>query len=267
MVLDGSGFRGSVPEPGRLLRVKTTLPPSLGPNHYLMKSILTTALGSALVASQLMAADPVELKDQKDKASYSIGVDIGTKLKAQGLELNADALSAGFKDAFSGGKVQLTEDQVRETLMAFSRDMQAKQMEKAKAVGDANKKEGAAFLAENKKKEGVKVTPKGVQYKVITAGKGKTPKATDTVKTHYRGTLINGTEFDSSYKRGEPAEFEVGGVIPGWTEALQMMPVGSKWQLFIPSELAYGEQQVSAEITPHSTLIFDIELLEIVEAK
>jgi FKBP-type peptidyl-prolyl cis-trans isomerase len=224
------------------------------------------------VAITLPAADPAPaLKDQKDKVSYSIGMDIGRNIKRQNLELNVDALSAGIRDAIGGGTTALTDDEAREVMNAYRNEMQAKQQSMAKEQGDKNKKEGETFLAENQKKEGVKThtvkLPSGtnavLQYKVLTAGTGPKPSTNDTVITHYRGTLIDGTEFDSSYKRGEPATFPVTGVIKGWTEALLMMPVGSKWQLFIPSELAYGERGAGRQIGPNSTLIFDIELVGI----
>jgi FKBP-type peptidyl-prolyl cis-trans isomerase FklB len=224
------------------------------------------------VAISLPAADPAPaLKDQKDKVSYSIGMDIGRNIKRQNLELNVDALSAGIRDAISGGKTALTDEEAREVMNAYRTEMQSKQQSMAKEQGEKNKKEGETFLAENQKKEGVKThtvkLPGGtnavLQYKVLTAGTGPKPSTNDTVITHYRGTLIDGTEFDSSYKRGEPATFPVTGVIKGWTEALLLMPVGSKWQLFIPSDLAYGERGAGRQIGPNATLIFDIELVGI----
>jgi FKBP-type peptidyl-prolyl cis-trans isomerase FklB len=166
-------------------------------------------------------------------------------------------LAAGIKDALAG-KPQLTPDQIKEVMSAFEKDMEQKQ----KQVGDKNKAEGAKFLEENKKKEGVKTTASGLQYKALKDGNGAQPKASDTVTVNYRGTLINGTEFDSSYKRGQPATFPVNGVIKGWTEALQLMKVGSKYQLFIPSDLAYGERSVSPDLAANSTLIFEVELLD-----
>jgi len=192
-----------------------------------------------------------------------MGVATGMQMKRQSIDVDADMFAKGLKDAVSGGTLMMTEPQVQETLMKFQQDMAAKQAEKAKLQAEANKKEGEAFLAENKKKEGVKTLPSGLQYKVITEGKGKMPKETDTVTTHYRGTLIDGTEFDSSHKRGQPATFPVKGVIKGWTEALQLMKEGSKWQLFIPSELAYGERGAGQTIGPNATLIFDVELISI----
>lgn len=226
------------------------------------------AAATAFLATGLMAAEPTTaLKDQKDKISYSIGVNIGSSVKAQtqqqGLQLSPDMVAAGLKDALSGGKTLLTEQEVKDTLMALQRDMMSKQSE----VGDKNKKDGEAFLAENKKKAGVKTLPSGLQYQVIKEGKGQKPKATDTVKANYKGTLIDGTEFDSSEKHGEPATFPLGNVIPGWTEALQLMPVGSKWRLFIPSDLAYGERGAGSLIGPNSTLVFDVELLGVEPTK
>src|SRR5437762_3937084 len=197
------------------------------------------------------------LKDQKDKVSYSIGLNIGNNLTRQNVEINPDALTAGIKDGIAG-KPQLTQDQVKEVMTTFEKDMQAKQ----KAAGEKNAAEGTKFLEENKKKEGVKTTASGLQYKLIKEGTGAQPKATDTVTVNYRGTLINGTEFDSSYKRGEPATFPVNGVIKGWTEALQLMKAGSKYQLFIPPNLAYGERAVSPDLSANSTLIFEVELLD-----
>jgi FKBP-type peptidyl-prolyl cis-trans isomerase len=171
----------------------------------------------------------------------------------------------GLKDALSGGKTLLTDEEARQAMMAFQTEMRAKQQEKRKAEGEKSKKEGEAFLAENKKKEGVKVTPSGLQYKVVTTGSGPKPTTNDSVIAHYRGTLIDGTEFDSSYKRGEPTTFAVTGVIKGWTEALLMMNVGSKWQLFIPSDIAYGDFGRPPTIPAGATLLFDIELIAIKE--
>src|SRR5947208_12356832 len=198
------------------------------------------------------------LKDQKDKVSYSIGLNIGSNLARQNVEINTDALTAGVKDAIAG-KPQLTQDQVKEVMTTFEKDMQAKQ----KAAGEKNAAEGTKFLEENKKKEGVKTTASGLQYKVIKEGTGAQPKATDTVTVTYRGTLINDKEFDSSYNRGQPATFPVNGVIKGWTEALQLMKQGSKYQLFIPSNLAYGERAMGPDIGANSTLIFEVELQEV----
>jgi len=223
---------------------------------------LAIALVMAGFTAGLMAADSSPLKDEKDKISYGYGMEIGKNLKRQGIEINPDLLAQGLKAQLNGDKTLMTEDEVRQTMMAFQQKMQASRMEKSKKEGDENKAKGEAFLAENKKKEGVQTTASGLQYKIITKGTGPIPKSDDTVKTHYRGTLIDGTEFDSSYKRGEPATFGVTQVIKGWTEALLMMPVGSKWQLFIPGDIAYGPGGRPG-IPPNATLLFDIELISI----
>ncbi|MEY2545528.1 MAG: FKBP-type peptidyl-prolyl cis-trans isomerase FklB [Verrucomicrobiota bacterium] len=199
-----------------------------------------------------------QLKDLKDKVSYSIGLNIGFNFKKQNVDLNADALMAGVKDAMAN-KPLLNENEVRETMTAFSKQMADKQKE----AGEKNKAEGEKYLADNKNKPGVKTTASGLQYKVLKDGSGASPAATDTVTVNYRGTLIDGTEFDSSYKRGEPATFPVGGVIKGWTEALQMMKKGAKYQLFIPSGLAYGERAMPPDIGANSTLVFEVELVDI----
>ena len=230
-----------------------------------MKLRWMVVLGIVLFASYVYGGENIELKDQKDKVSYGIGINIGKNLKRQSVEVNPDILLQGIKDALSGGKTLMTDQEVNETMMNFQKDMMAKQQARTKELGEKNKKDGDAFLAENKKKEGVITLPSGLQYKVIKEGDGKIPTANDTVTVNYRGTLIDGTEFDSSYKRGQPATFPVKGVIPGFSEALQLMKVGSKWQLFIPSNLAYGERGAGNEIGPNATLIFELELLSIKE--
>jgi FKBP-type peptidyl-prolyl cis-trans isomerase FklB len=206
---------------------------------------------------------PLALTTQKEKFSYALGMNLGGSLKKQSVAVDPNILARGLKDALAGGKTALTEDQARATLMEVQTEMRKKQQEETQAAGEASKKEGAAFLAANKSKDGVVTLPSGLQYKILTQGTGPKPTASDSVVCNYRGTLINGTEFDSSYKRGEPASFPVNGVIKGWTEALQLMPVGSKWQLFIPSDLAYGERSPAPEIGPDSTLTFEVELLSI----
>ncbi len=216
-----------------------------------------------LLASSSFAQQTTQLKDEKDKVSYSIGLDIGSTFKKQSMDINLDALNAGLKDAVSGNKPLLTEEQVKETMTAYSKTMMEKQAAVNKEAAAKNGAEGEKFLAENKSKEGVKTTQSGLQYKVVKEGNGPTPKESDTVVTHYRGTLINGKEFDSSIARNEPATFPVNRVIKGWTEALQLMKVGSKYQLFIPASLAYGERGAGQDIGPNQTLIFDVELLEI----
>jgi FKBP-type peptidyl-prolyl cis-trans isomerase FklB len=228
-----------------------------------MRSGLIGILSLFLLATPVLAAENGPLKTQKDKVSYTIGINVANNIKQMPMEIDLDIFYKGFKDAFSGGKLLLSEEEIRTVLTALQKEMTDKQTEIMKSQGEKNKKEGEAFLAENKKKEGVKTLASGLQYKIIKEGNGKSPKATDKVSTHYQGTLIDGTEFDSSYKRGEPATFPVNGVIPGWTEALQLMKVGSKWQLFVPSKLAYGERGAGPKIGPNAALIFTVELLSI----
>src|ERR1043166_4476821 len=216
-------------------------------------------LSASLLAFPLFGQDKSpQFKDQKDKVSYAIGMQIGFNLARQKVDINPDALNAGMKDAIAG-KPQLTPDQVKDVMAQFEKDMEQKQ----KQLGEKNKTEGAKFLEDNKKKPGVKATGSGLQYKVIKEGTGAQPKATGMVTVNYRGTLIDGTEFDSSYKRGQPATVPVNGVIKGWTEALQLMKQGSKYQLLIPSNLAYGERAMGADIGPNSNLIFEVELQEV----
>ena len=195
----------------------------------------------------------------------NIGSGLGTNLKKQSIEVDWSLVAQGLKDAAAGTKTRLTEDEAKAVLTEVQTEVRKQQQEKAKEAADKNKAEGDAFLAANKTKEGVVTLPSGLQYKILKAGTGPKPTATDTVVCNYRGTLINGTEFDSSDKHGQAATFGVGQVIKGWTEALQLMPVGSKWQLFIPSSLAYQERGAGADIGPNATLIFDVELLSIQE--
>lgn len=209
------------------------------------------------------AAGQGTLKDEKAKASYALGMNLAHTVKMQPLDLDQAAFIQGIKDVLAGGKTLMTEDEMAAALTVLETEMKAKAADEAKKLGEANKVEGAAFLAANKTKEGVVTLPSGLQYKIITAGTGPKPTAADTVECNYRGTLINGKEFDSSYKRGKPLSFAVTRVIKGWTEALQLMPVGSKWQLFIPSDLAYGERGAGQDIGPNATLIFDVELISI----
>jgi FKBP-type peptidyl-prolyl cis-trans isomerase FklB len=228
-----------------------------------MKLQLIAVLAVVLLTSQVNAQEKQVLKDEKDKISYSIGINMGNSFKNQTIDVNPDLIAQGIKDVFSGGQTLMTEQEVRDTLTALQKEIAAKNAERIKEIAEKNKKEGEEFLAENKKKEGVITTPSGLQYKVIKEGDGEIPKLADTVTVNYRGTLVNGTEFDSSYKRGKPATFPVNGVIAGWSEALQLMKVGSEWQLFIPSNLAYAERGAGQAIGPNSTLIFDVELLSI----
>jgi FKBP-type peptidyl-prolyl cis-trans isomerase FklB len=223
-----------------------------------MKRFIISLAMLSLAGSVFGQDKSTPLKDPKDKISYSIGLNIGFNLKKQNVSINPDTFVLGLKDALAG-KPQMTEEQVKETMTAFEKEM----IDKQKASAVKNGADGEKFLAENKKKEGVKTTASGLQYKVVKEGTGAQPKETDTVVANYRGTLIDGTEFDSSYKRGQPATFPVSGVIKGWTEALQMMKVGSKYQLFIPASLAYGERAVGADIGPNATLIFEVELVDV----
>ena len=208
-----------------------------------------------------------ELKDQKEKLSYVIGIDIGKALQKQGVPIDPDLVAKGIKDGVLGGKLLMSDQEIQETMMAFQKEMRAKQEEANKQIGEKNKKEGEIFLAQNKTKEGVKTLPSGLQYKVVKAGAGKKPKATDTVVTHYKGTLLDGTEFDSSFKRNQPATFKVNGVIRGWTEALQLMEEGAKWILYVPAALAYGDRGAGQQIGPNATLIFEVELISIQQPK
>ena len=216
------------------------------------------------------AANVSGLKTAREKLSYSIGLQLGTSLKEIREDVDFSVAVQGMEDSFNDKKLLLTKEEIMKELTAFSKKMQEKQMKireeqmkKMEALGKENKKQGEAFLAENKKKKNVVTAKSGLQYIVLRKGEGKKPEATDQVKVHYKGTLIDGTEFDSSYKRGEPVTFPANQVIPGWTEALQLMNVGSKYQLFIPSDLAYGERAAGPQIGPNATLIFEVELLSI----
>ena len=228
--------------------------------NHMNKLILGTVVSLGL-ASTVMADGTNSLTDQKSRVSYAIGLNIGHGFKSQDLDVDPDLVGRAIKDVLTGQPELLTDVEAKQTLTAFQQEFRAAQMKKRAEQGVKNKAAGEAFLATNKLQAGVQTLPDGLQYVVITNGTGATPVAGDTVSVNYRGTLIDGTEFDSSYKRGQPATFPVGGVIPGWTEALQKMTVGSKWKLFIPSELAYGEQG-NRGIPPNSTLIFEVELLD-----
>jgi FKBP-type peptidyl-prolyl cis-trans isomerase FklB len=219
--------------------------------------------GAATKRAPAKPAAPLTLKTQKEKASYALGMNFGTGLRKQSIDIDPAILARGLRDSFSNGKTLLTEDEAKAVLTQLQTDVRKKQQEMAQQLGDTNKKQGVAFLEANKTKDGVVTLPSGLQYKVLQEGTGPKPAPTDTVVCNYRGTLLDNAEFDSSYKRGQPATFPVTGVIKGWTEALQLMPVGSKWQLFIPSELAYGERGAGGQIGPNATLIFEVELLSI----
>ena len=225
-----------------------------------MKKIIFAALISLSLASVSRAADTNVLSDTKSRVSYAIGMMLGHNWQQQGLDVNPDLAAQAIKDIQSGGATLLTQAEMQQTLTSFQQEFRANQQKKQAELSGKNKAAGEAFLAANKNNPGVVTLPDGLEYQVITSGNGATPTANDTVTVNYRGTLIDGTEFDSSYKRGQPAEFPVGGVIRGWTEALEKMTVGSKWKVFIPSELAYGERGQNG-IPPNSTLIFEVELL------
>jgi FKBP-type peptidyl-prolyl cis-trans isomerase FklB len=224
---------------------------------HFMKSIIVSAIALSFTVNVFGEEKPAQLKDQKEKFSYAVGLNIGMNFKRQNVEVNPDLVLSGIKDGVFG-KPQMTMDQIRETMVAFEKDMQQKQTE----AGKKNQADAEKFLAENKNKEGVKTTASGLQYKVLKEGNGAQPKSSDTVTVNYRGTLMDGTEFDSSYQRGQPASFPVGAVIKGWTEALQLMKVGSKYQLFIPPNLAYGEHAPSPQIPANALLIFEVELMD-----
>jgi len=216
--------------------------------------------GSACARQTTTSAD---LKTDKDKASYAVGLNVGKSLQRESIDVDPAIVEQGIKDALAGGKTLMTDEEVKAAMAALKAAAQKNQEAKMAQAGDANKKEGDAFLAANKTKEGVVTLPSGLQYKILTAGTGAKPTAADTVVCNYKGTLINGKEFDASSKHGGPATFPVSGVIKGWTEALQLMPVGSKWQLFIPPDLAYGQRGAGGEIGPGATLIFEVELVSI----
>ena len=226
-----------------------------------MKYALVSAMSVMLLACQ--AQNKTELKTTQDSVSYAIGMNIGKNFKAQKVDVSVNVVAKGIQDILDSSKVMMTEEQAQACMMAFQQRMIAKQQAEASVTGEKNKKDGEAFLAATKNKEGVKTTASGLQYKVITMGNGPKPTADQTVTVHYKGTTIDGKEFDSSYKRGKPATFGVGQVIKGWTEAVQLMPVGSKWELYIPSELAYGERGAGENIGPNSTLVFEVELLSV----
>lgn len=227
-----------------------------------MRKALFLLLIVLFAASASFAQDA--LKSQQEKLGYAIGMNIGMNMKKQSIAADPEQIAEGLKSAFAGEKTILTELEMAQILTAYQQVMQQKQMAEAAAAAAENKQKSEAFLQENGAKEGVKTLPSGLQYKVITAGTGTSPDASSVVEVHYKGSLIDGTEFDSSYQRGEPASFPVGGVIPGWTEALQLMKEGAKWELTIPPTLAYGERGQPPVIPPNATLIFEVELIKIV---
>lgn len=232
-------------------------------NLYRLTAAMIITAGLSACSSE--TADTQKLESLQQKASYSYGVDVATRLKQQGIELDIKALNRGIADAYNDSELALSEEDRLQAKTSFQEQLRDELVKKQAEVAQTNLAAGKAFLAENAKKPGVITTESGLQYKILASGDGKQPKETDTVTTHYKGTLIDGREFDSSYKRDKPATFPVKGVIKGWTEALQLMHVGDKWQLFIPSELAYGASKRSELIEANSTLIFEIELLGVEE--
>jgi FKBP-type peptidyl-prolyl cis-trans isomerase len=262
MMLVGVGYAQQTPAPSTPAAKTQAAPAATTPTAATTAKAPVKKTGTAAKS----AAAPA-LTTRKQKFSYALGMNIGAglgaNLKKQSVDVDSNLISQGLKDAISGGKTRLTQEEAQAVLTEVQNEVRKQQQEKAQQAGAANKTEGDAFLAANKSKEGVVTLPSGLQYKILTAGTGPKPTASDSVKCNYRGTLINGTEFDSSYKRGQPATFAVGQVIKAWTEALQLMPVGSKWQLFVPASLAYGERGAGAEIGPDATLIFEVELLSI----
>jgi len=229
----------------------------------LLKISIAVAVLSLAFSTNSVAKQKSKLRTEKGKVSYSIGLNIGSSLKSQNIEIDMDSLAQGIEDALIGTKPKMTQEEIKKTMDAFRQRLQEKAEKDRKASSNNNLVKGEKFLAQNKKRKNVVSLASGLQYEVIKKGTGKKPDTNDTVVTHYKGTLINGKEFDSSYKRGKPAEFPVGGVIKGWTEALLLMKTGAKWKLFVPAELAYGGRGAGNAIGPNETLIFEIELLKI----
>jgi FKBP-type peptidyl-prolyl cis-trans isomerase FklB len=228
-----------------------------------MKRILIAAVLAFFSLGICLAGEKPELKNENDKISYSVGYQVGSDFKRQGVDLNTDLMVKGVQDAMSGGKPLMTQEEMNKTLVDLKKKIVGEEQEERKKAAEKNLAEGKKFLEANAKKEGVKTLPSGLQYKVIKAGSGTSPGKTDSVTVNYRGTLVDGTEFDSSYARGNPATFQVNRVIAGWTEALQRMKPGAKWQLFIPANLAYGERGAGSRIGPNSALIFEVELISV----
>jgi FKBP-type peptidyl-prolyl cis-trans isomerase FklB len=249
--------QSSAPASSQAPASTTTAPKTQKPASSATKTGTTTT-------AKKPATAPLELKTQKDKASYAIGVNIGRSMKKDNIDIDSAILARGIKDAFTGGKLLLTDEDAQAALTTLKNDVQKHQQEQYQAAVEKNKQDGDSFLAANKAKPGVVTLPSGLQYRIVQPGSGPKPTAADTVVCNYKGTLVDGTEFDSSYKRGQPATFPVGQVIKGWTEALQLMPVGSKWELVIPPSLAYGDRGTQGgPIGPNATLVFEVELVSI----
>jgi UDP-GlcNAc:undecaprenyl-phosphate/decaprenyl-phosphate GlcNAc-1-phosphate transferase len=207
--------------------------------------------------------EAADLKTLNDRINYAIGVNLISNFKKQGVDIDLNLVIKGMQDAFLGRKLPLTDEELRQSISYYQTDVRQKQAKDRATASDINKKEGETFLAENRKKDGIVTLPNGLQYRIIKAGNGKNPTDDDSVVCQYRGTLISGAEFDSSYSKGKPATFKVNGVIPGWREAIKLMPVGSTWQIFVPSQLAYGAKGSGNAIGPNATLIFEVELIAI----
>lgn len=228
-----------------------------------MRIVIAALLGCTLAAGWAYAKDTGPLRTKDDKVSYSIGLSVGRNLKKQDVPLNPDKFMLGLRDGLSGKKQLLSDKEVREVLFAFQMERRAKAKKAHDAAAEANEKAGEKFLAANRKRKGVHTTASGLEYKVLRKGTGATPTVNDIVTAHYKGSLLDHTVFDSSYKRGQPAKFPVNGVIPGWSEVLQLMKVGAKYRVWIPPKLAYGEHGAGSKIGPNETLVFDIELLKV----
>ena len=229
----------------------------------MFKKVVMAVLALGLLSGVCLAEQALELKDDTDKINYSVGYRLGSDFQRQEVEVRRDVLLKGMEDALSGGDPMIDAQAQRATLVELQKQLAAKQKEKQKLQATENLEKGRDFLADNGKKDGVTTLSSGLQYKELTAGEGKSPSATDSVTVHYRGTLIDGTEFDSSFKRNKPATFQLNRVIKGWTEALQLMQEGDKWELYIPSELAYGSRPAGSQIPVNSTLIFEVELISV----
>ena len=228
-----------------------------------MRNVLMVGVGLALLSGPSLAAEAPDLEDEQQKLSYSVGYQVGGDFRRQGLEIDPELVVKGVLDAQAGSDPLMTPEEMRQALTELKQHAAAAAKQQREEQARKNLAEGKAFLAENAKKEGVRTLPSGLQYQVLSEGEGDPPAATDTVTVHYRGTLIDGSEFDSSYVRGQPATFPLARVIPGWTEGLQLMRPGAKYRLFVPAELAYGERGGGAKIGPHSALVFEVELLSV----
>ncbi|MHB8770474.1 MAG: FKBP-type peptidyl-prolyl cis-trans isomerase N-terminal domain-containing protein [Syntrophales bacterium] len=230
-----------------------------------MKLKAMMALGILLVAVSAIAAEAEyeAFKTYEEKVSYGLGVDLARTLKRTGVSFDGDILLRGIRDELTGGKLLMSEKELRAIMSTHHGEMERKQEEARKAVAEENRQMGEAFLAENRTQEGVVSLASGLQYKILRQGSGRKPTEADTIECHYRGLLVNGTEFHSTYRSGQPATFKVQGLIPGWAEAVKLMPLGSKWQLFIPPELAYGERGSARHVGPNTTIVLELELLGI----